>query len=49
MYMGIGVHWTMTLLGVVAAVLTPAPYLLWKFGEDLRRKSPYATTDVEGK
>jgi DHA1 family multidrug resistance protein-like MFS transporter len=49
MYIAMGVHWTMTLLGVVATVLTPAPYLLWKFGESLRRKSPYAITDVDGK
>jgi len=46
MYEGIGVHWTMTLLGCVAAVLTPGPYLLWKYGKELRRKSPYAKTDV---
>jgi DHA1 family multidrug resistance protein-like MFS transporter len=47
MYMNIGVHWTMTLLGCVAAILTPGPYLLYKFGAILRKKSPYATTDVQ--
>ncbi|KAF9701967.1 hypothetical protein EKO04_000943 [Ascochyta lentis] len=46
MYEGIGVHWTMTLLGCVAVVLTPAPYLLFKFGNKLRKKSPYAIEDV---
>jgi len=46
MYEGIGVHWTMTLLGCIAAVLTPGPYLLFKYGKELRRKSPYAKTDV---
>lgn len=46
MYRGIGVHWTMTLLGCVAAILTPGPYLLKRYGKELRRRSPYAATDV---
>ncbi|KAM0426498.1 hypothetical protein ACHAPT_008189 [Fusarium lateritium] len=46
MYEGIGVHWTMTLLGCIAAILTPAPYLFWRHGAKLRKRSPYATTDV---
>ncbi|KAF4335294.1 major facilitator superfamily transporter [Fusarium beomiforme] len=46
MYEGIGVHWTMTLLGCVATLLTPAPILFWKYGPRLRRKSPYATSHV---
>ncbi|KZM26106.1 uncharacterized protein EKO05_0001211 [Ascochyta rabiei] len=45
MYGGIGVHWTMTLLGCVALVLTPAPYVLFKFGSKLRKKSPFAIDD----
>jgi DHA1 family multidrug resistance protein-like MFS transporter len=28
MYEGIDVHWTMTLLGCIATILVPAPYLL---------------------
>jgi len=39
MYDGIGVHWTMTLLGCVAVVLVPGPYLLWRWGERVREKS----------
>lgn len=46
MYESIGVHWTMTLLGCVALILTPAPYVLYKFGGKLRKKSPYAIEDV---
>ncbi|KAL5115841.1 hypothetical protein ACEQ8H_006243 [Pleosporales sp. CAS-2024a] len=38
----LGVHWTMTLLGCVAVILTPAPYALYKYGDKLRSKSPYA-------
>lgn len=46
MYENIGVHWTMTLLGCVAVLLTPAPYVLFKFGAKLRKYSPYAIEDV---
>lgn len=48
MYENIGVHWTMTLLGCIAAVLTPGPYLLKKYGKEIRRRSKFATTDVKG-
>ncbi|EXJ57173.1 hypothetical protein A1O7_07520 [Cladophialophora yegresii CBS 114405] len=42
MYEGIGVHWTMTLLGCLALPLAPAPLLLKWYGEKLRAKSPLA-------
>lgn len=42
MYEGIGVHWTMTLLGVIATVLVPAPWVFWKYGRVLRGKSALA-------
>jgi DHA1 family multidrug resistance protein-like MFS transporter len=42
MFENIGVHWTLTLLGLIAAVLTPGPFLLRKYGYNLRRKSKYA-------
>ncbi|CAM1510938.1 Fc.00g084510.m01.CDS01 [Cosmosporella sp. VM-42] len=42
MYEAIGVHWTMTLLGCVAALLCPAPLLFYFYGAKLRAKSPYA-------
>jgi hypothetical protein len=41
MYEGIGVHWTMTLLGCLAAALCPAPFVFWLYGPKLRAKSPY--------
>lgn len=44
-YEGIGVRWTMTLLGCVAVVLTPAPYVLFRWGEKLRGKSLFAVGD----
>lgn len=46
MYEGIGVHWTMTLLGCIAVLLAPAPLLFWKYGAKLRERSPYASTDI---
>ncbi|KAK4096612.1 MFS general substrate transporter [Parathielavia hyrcaniae] len=42
MYSGIGVHWTMTLLGSIAVVLAPAPLIFWRLGPKLRKTSPYA-------
>lgn len=46
MYDNIGVHWTMTILGCVAAVVTPAPYVLFRYGLKLREKSRYAIGDI---
>ncbi|KAK3900105.1 major facilitator superfamily domain-containing protein [Staphylotrichum tortipilum] len=42
MYSGLGVHWTMTLLGCIAVILAPAPLVFWKLGPKLRKRSPYA-------
>ncbi|UKZ85569.1 uncharacterized protein TrAFT101_001424 [Trichoderma asperellum] len=42
MYSGIGVHWTLTIMGCIAAILSPAPLLLWRYGPKLRKKSEYA-------
>lgn len=42
MYDGIGVHWTMTLLGCLAVVLASAPVLCFFYGPRLRARSQYA-------
>ncbi|KAJ9142573.1 MFS general substrate transporter [Coniochaeta hoffmannii] len=47
MFQGIGVHWTLTLLGCIAAILTPAPLIFWKIGHKLRKNSPYAKSPGE--
>jgi DHA1 family multidrug resistance protein-like MFS transporter len=47
MFMNIGVQWSLTWLGIVAALLSPAPYVFWWIGGKLRNKSPYATGDDE--
>ncbi|KAL7940069.1 MFS general substrate transporter [Trichoderma barbatum] len=41
-YTAIGVHWTMTILGCVAVILSPAPLLFWFRGPKLRLQSKYA-------
>jgi ABC-type transport system involved in cytochrome bd biosynthesis fused ATPase/permease subunit len=42
MYVGIGVHWTLTLLGCLSVILLPMPWVFHKYGEKLRERSPYA-------
>jgi len=42
MFDGIGIDWTMTLLGCVAAILVPLPILFYIYGPKLRQKSKFA-------
>ena len=42
MYTNLGVHWTLTLLGAISALMVPVPYLFYAFGAKLRSKSRYA-------
>lgn len=42
MYKGLTVKWTLTLLGCVAALLTPVPLVFWKWGPLMRKKSKWA-------
>ena len=41
-YENVGSHWTLTILGVVAVMLAPAPYVLYKWGPVIREKSKYS-------
>ena len=41
LYDGLGTPWATTLLGFVALALAPMPFLLWKSGAWLRRRSPF--------
>lgn len=45
MYEALSVKWTLTLLGCVAALLTPVPWIFWKWGPLMRKKSKYAEKD----
>ncbi|KAK4541988.1 hypothetical protein LTR36_007188 [Oleoguttula mirabilis] len=42
MYNGLGVHWTMTLLGCLAVVQMPLPLLFYWYGPRLRARSSFA-------
>jgi hypothetical protein len=42
MYEKLGVHWTLTLLGCIITILTPLPFVMWKFGDAIRKRSRVA-------
>ena len=42
MFNGMGIQWAATLLGCVAVVLAPIPFIFWKYGPAIRAKSAYA-------
>jgi hypothetical protein len=42
-YKNVGVHWVLTVLGCVSALLAPVPFVFWRFGARIRRRSRYAT------
>lgn len=45
MYKALTVKWTLTLLGCVAAVMTPMPWIFWKYGPTVRRRSKWARSE----
>ena len=48
MFEGIGIEWGMTLLGCVAALFIPMPFVLYKYGKKIRAKSKFAPApDIE--
>lgn len=44
MYDGLGAEWASSLVGFVALLLMPIPFVLYKFGPALRNRSRYAPT-----
>ncbi|KAJ5118693.1 hypothetical protein N7448_010400 [Penicillium atrosanguineum] len=44
-YKNMGVHWTLTILGCISALMVPVPYVFYKFGPVIRRWSRYAMTE----
>ncbi len=42
-YEALGVDWTLTILAVVSLLLTPLPFLFYRFGHLVRKRSPNAT------
>ncbi|KAJ9296668.1 hypothetical protein DTO271G3_4867 [Paecilomyces variotii] len=43
MYNNLGVHWALTVLGIISVVVTPIPYVLYIWGPNLRKRSRWAT------
>ncbi|PIG84234.1 MFS transporter [Aspergillus arachidicola] len=41
-YNNVGVEWTLTILGIISAVMVPVPYIFWKFEKVIRGWSRYA-------
>ncbi|KIW21301.1 hypothetical protein PV08_01881 [Exophiala spinifera] len=41
-YKNMGVHWTLTILAALSALLAPMPYVFYKYGYLIRRKSRFA-------
>jgi DHA1 family multidrug resistance protein-like MFS transporter len=44
MFTGMGIQWAATLLGCVAVVLAPIPFLFYVYGHKIRQRSAYAPT-----
>ncbi|KAE8829798.1 hypothetical protein PTNB73_06232 [Pyrenophora teres f. teres] len=42
MYRNLGTHWTLTVLGCISALALPIPYVLYRFGPSLRKRSKWA-------
>lgn len=45
MYENLGVDWTLTLLGCIAVLLTPIPYVFYMYGGKVRARSPSVRAD----
>ena len=41
-YRNLGVHWTLSILGALSALMVPVPYLFYHFGAKIRARSKYA-------
>ena len=47
-YQNVGHHWTLTILGCVSLLLTPIPYVFYRYGHIIRLKSRFAVTSKNG-
>ncbi|KAE9368694.1 MFS general substrate transporter [Stipitochalara longipes BDJ] len=46
-YENLGVHWTLTILGVISAIMVPVPYAFYRYGPKIRSWSKYAANSDE--
>ena len=44
-YKNMGVHWTLTILGCISAIMVPVPYVFYRYGSVIRKWSRYAAAD----
>lgn len=44
-YKNMGVHWTLTILGCISAIMVPVPYVFYRYGPVIRRWSRYAVAE----
>ncbi|CAG8083462.1 unnamed protein product [Penicillium olsonii] len=44
-YKNMGVHWTLTILGCISAIMVPVPYVFYRYGPVIRKWSRYAAAD----
>jgi DHA1 family multidrug resistance protein-like MFS transporter len=42
MFVNLGINWAGTLLGCIALILAPIPFLFYKYGRRIRTKSTFA-------
>ncbi|THX49569.1 MFS general substrate transporter [Aureobasidium pullulans] len=47
MYQGIGVHWSLTFLGCLGLLCLPVPFLIYRYGKWLRKKSQFIEVEEE--
>ncbi|QFZ28682.1 putative drug proton antiporter [Clavispora lusitaniae] len=45
MYKKMNIHWATTLLAFLGCLLIPIPFIFYKYGAELRRKSPYTWSE----
>ncbi|CAG7920787.1 unnamed protein product [Penicillium olsonii] len=46
MYNNLGFHWATSLLAFLTLVMTPFPYLFYRYGSQIRKKSRFATSQM---
>ncbi|KAH8805190.1 major facilitator superfamily domain-containing protein [Xylogone sp. PMI_703] len=43
-YKNMGTHWTLTILGCISVLMVPIPYILYRYGHVVRKRSKYAVS-----
>lgn len=43
-YKNIGPHWTLTIMGCINLLMTPTPYVFYKYGHVIRKRSKNAAS-----